>query len=161
MHLHAARAETGERRQGQGKRRVHCPPAGHRHQALGPRHALREGVAGGQGQRRPVCRLHEEPRDVRHVARLLTSIAPTSSARWATRTWPCKFSATSPSWSWKTPRLLRVLGHRLVQIGQLDLAVLTFEQVLKLRPEEPQSYRDLALMFARRAVPPPARRSCL
>jgi tetratricopeptide (TPR) repeat protein len=47
--------------------------------------------------------------------------------------------------------LLRVLGHRLVQIGQFDLAVQTFEQVLQLRPEEPQSYRDLALALARRA----------
>ncbi len=47
--------------------------------------------------------------------------------------------------------LLRVLGHRLVQIGELDLAVQTFEQVLELRPEEPQSYRDLALAMARRA----------
>jgi Ca-activated chloride channel homolog len=47
--------------------------------------------------------------------------------------------------------LLRVLGHRLVQIGQLDLAVQTFEHVLELRPEEPQSYRDLALALARRA----------
>lgn len=48
--------------------------------------------------------------------------------------------------------LLRVLGHRLLQIGQLDLAVRTFEQVLDLRPEEPQSYRDLALALARRAA---------
>ena len=47
--------------------------------------------------------------------------------------------------------MLRVLGHRLVQIGQFDLAVQTFEQVLELRPEEPQSYRDLALTLARRA----------
>jgi tetratricopeptide (TPR) repeat protein len=47
--------------------------------------------------------------------------------------------------------LLRVLGHRLEQIGQLDLAVQTFEQVLALRPEEPQSYRDLALVLAARA----------
>jgi tetratricopeptide (TPR) repeat protein len=47
--------------------------------------------------------------------------------------------------------LLRVLGYRLLQIGQLDLAVQTFEQVLALRPEEPQSYRDLALALARRA----------
>jgi len=47
--------------------------------------------------------------------------------------------------------LLRVLGHKLVQTRRFDLAVLTFEQVLKLRPEEPQSYRDLALALARRA----------
>ena len=45
--------------------------------------------------------------------------------------------------------LLRVLGYRLLQIGQLDLAVQTFEQVLEMRPEEPQSYRDLALALAR------------
>jgi hypothetical protein len=44
-----------------------------------------------------------------------------------------------------------VLGYRLLQIGQLDLAVQTFQQVLDLRPEEPQSYRDLALALARRA----------
>ena len=50
--------------------------------------------------------------------------------------------------------LLRVLGHRLVQMGQLDLAVQTFEAVLDLRPEEPQSYRDLALTLARRAGQP-------
>lgn len=47
--------------------------------------------------------------------------------------------------------LLRVLGHRLAQIDQLDLAVQTFEQVLELRPEEPQACRDLALVLARRA----------
>lgn len=47
--------------------------------------------------------------------------------------------------------LLRVLGHRLVQIGELDLAVQTFERVLELRPEEPQSHRDLALTLVRRA----------
>ena len=47
--------------------------------------------------------------------------------------------------------LLRVLAYRLLQIGQLDLAVQTFQQVLELRPEEPQSYRDLALALARRA----------
>lgn len=47
--------------------------------------------------------------------------------------------------------LLRILGHRLEQIGQLDLAVMTFENVLRLRPEEPQSYRDLALVLIRRS----------
>ena len=47
--------------------------------------------------------------------------------------------------------LLRVLGHKLVQWRRCYLAVLVFEQVLKLRGEEPQSYRDLALALARRA----------
>jgi Ca-activated chloride channel homolog len=51
----------------------------------------------------------------------------------------------------ENPALLRVLGHKLVQQRRFDLAVLVFEQVLKLRAEEPQSYRDLALALARRA----------
>jgi hypothetical protein len=51
----------------------------------------------------------------------------------------------------ESPVLLRVLSHRLAQIGELDLAVLTLEQVLKLRPDEPQSHRDLALVLARQA----------
>jgi len=51
----------------------------------------------------------------------------------------------------ENPSLLRVLGHRLSQLGYLDLAVYTFDEVLRLRPEEPQSYRDLALVLARRA----------
>ncbi|MDY0165077.1 MAG: VIT domain-containing protein [Thermoguttaceae bacterium] len=49
------------------------------------------------------------------------------------------------------PALLRVLAHRLAQLGFFDLAVVTFEEVLRLRPEEPQSYRDLALVLIRRA----------
>ncbi|MCX6925956.1 MAG: VIT domain-containing protein [Verrucomicrobia bacterium] len=46
--------------------------------------------------------------------------------------------------------LLRVLAYRLLQIGRFDLACGLFEQVLKLRPEEPQSFRDLALALASR-----------
>lgn len=42
--------------------------------------------------------------------------------------------------------LLRVLAHRLRQLGLLDLSAMVFEEVLKLRPEEPHSYRDLALV---------------
>ena len=48
--------------------------------------------------------------------------------------------------------LLRVLAHRLAQLDLLDLSIRLFEQVLELRPEEPQSYRDLALVLARRAA---------
>ena len=47
--------------------------------------------------------------------------------------------------------LLRILGHRLEQLGELDLAAQVFEEVLKIRGEEPQSYRDLALVLAQRA----------
>ena len=48
-------------------------------------------------------------------------------------------------------RLLRVLAHRLEQVDELDLAVELFDRVRRLRPEEPQSYRDLALALDRRA----------
>ena len=47
--------------------------------------------------------------------------------------------------------LLRVLAHRLAQMDELDLAVGLFEEALRLRPEEPQSHRDLAMVLARRA----------
>ena len=43
--------------------------------------------------------------------------------------------------------LLRIMAYKLETEKHLDLAVQTFEKVLKLRPEEPQSYRDLALVL--------------
>jgi len=42
--------------------------------------------------------------------------------------------------------LLRVLAHRLAQADRPDLARPLFERVLALRPDEPQSHRDLALV---------------
>jgi tetratricopeptide (TPR) repeat protein len=47
--------------------------------------------------------------------------------------------------------LLRVMAYRLARMHELDLAIETLEQALQLRPEEPQSYRDLALMLSERA----------
>lgn len=44
--------------------------------------------------------------------------------------------------------LLRVLAHRLTQADRADLALPIFERVLALRPDEPQSRRDLALACA-------------
>jgi tetratricopeptide (TPR) repeat protein len=44
--------------------------------------------------------------------------------------------------------LLRILAHRLAQHKELKLAAGLFEEVLRLRPEEPQSYRDLALVLS-------------
>lgn len=44
----------------------------------------------------------------------------------------------------ENPAVLRILGYRLLQAGRADLARPVFAQVLELRPEEPQSYRDLA-----------------
>lgn len=49
------------------------------------------------------------------------------------------------------PPLLRVLAWRLSQAGELDLATSTLEKVLRLRPEEPHSRRDLALVLGERA----------
>jgi hypothetical protein len=49
----------------------------------------------------------------------------------------------------ENPALLRVLGYRLLQLEYLELSIITFEKVLELKPEEPQSYRDLALVLAR------------
>jgi len=47
--------------------------------------------------------------------------------------------------------LLRVMAWRLAQAGELDLAADALERVLRLRPEEPQSRRDLALVLSDRA----------
>lgn len=45
-------------------------------------------------------------------------------------------------------RTLRILAHRLLQLGYPQHAVHVFRDVLRIRDEEPQSYRDLALAFA-------------
>jgi tetratricopeptide (TPR) repeat protein len=49
----------------------------------------------------------------------------------------------------ENPALLRVLAHKLAQQDYLELSRKFFEEVLGLRPEEPQSYRDLALVLDR------------
>ncbi len=49
----------------------------------------------------------------------------------------------------ENPQLLRVLGHRLDQMSELSLSIAIFEDVKALREEEPQSYRDLALVLER------------
>jgi len=43
--------------------------------------------------------------------------------------------------------LMKALGYKLESFDQYDLAVIVYEKVLELRPEEPQSYRDLALAY--------------
>jgi hypothetical protein len=45
-------------------------------------------------------------------------------------------------------QLLRILGHRLQQLNETELAISTFQEVLTIREEEPQSYRDLGLAYA-------------
>jgi Ca-activated chloride channel family protein len=48
------------------------------------------------------------------------------------------------------PALLRVLAWRLQDAGELDAAISILRRVLRLRPEEPQAYRDLALALGTR-----------
>ncbi len=48
------------------------------------------------------------------------------------------------------PGLLRVLAWRLQDADELDGAIAVLRKVLRLRPEEPQSYRDLAVALAAR-----------
>jgi hypothetical protein len=57
------------------------------------------------------------------------------------------------------PSLIRVVAYRLAETDDLDLAVELLRMVRRLRPEEPQSHRDLALMLARRAESPDPERS--
>lgn len=45
-------------------------------------------------------------------------------------------------------RSLRILAHRFRQLGQDSLALSVFTDILRIRDEEPQSYRDLALAQA-------------
>ena len=49
----------------------------------------------------------------------------------------------------ENPQLLRILGHRLSQLGFNSLAVTVFKRVKEMRPEDPQSFRDLALVLNR------------
>ncbi|HOT28864.1 MAG TPA: VIT domain-containing protein [Candidatus Ozemobacteraceae bacterium] len=49
----------------------------------------------------------------------------------------------------ENPALMRILAHRLAQRDLLELSAGIFEEVLKMRPEEPQSYRDLGLVLGR------------
>jgi len=44
-------------------------------------------------------------------------------------------------------QLLRIAAYKLDERGEWALAIELFEKVLKLRPDEPQSYRDLALVL--------------
>ncbi len=45
-------------------------------------------------------------------------------------------------------QLLRILGHRLEQLKHYELAISVFKEVLRIREEEPQSYRDLGLVYS-------------
>jgi tetratricopeptide (TPR) repeat protein len=49
----------------------------------------------------------------------------------------------------ENPALLRILAHRLSQHEELEASSIIFSEVLEMRKEEPQSYRDLALVLGR------------
>lgn len=44
---------------------------------------------------------------------------------------------------------IRILATRYMQMGQNEYALVMYEKALELRPEEPQSYRDLGLILER------------
>ncbi len=45
--------------------------------------------------------------------------------------------------------LMRVLAHKLEEMEEYKLAIEIYEKILEIRKEEPQSYRDLALVLAK------------
>lgn len=47
----------------------------------------------------------------------------------------------------ENPELLKVVARRLLQEGEYETALKVFNEIKKLRPEEPQSFRDLALAY--------------
>jgi tetratricopeptide (TPR) repeat protein len=49
----------------------------------------------------------------------------------------------------KNYRMLRVLAHKMEQMGKMNDAILLYRQVMELREEEPQTYRDLGLALAK------------
>jgi len=50
-------------------------------------------------------------------------------------------------------QVLRLLGYRLQQAGEIQAALPIFERVLELAPNEPQSHRDLGLALAQAGQP--------
>ncbi len=47
----------------------------------------------------------------------------------------------------ENPELLRIVANQLMEFGETTLAADVFKEVLNIREEEPQSYRDLALAY--------------
>jgi Ca-activated chloride channel homolog len=69
------------------------------------------------------------------------------------RTLGVRILTNIPELKLEEPQLLRMLGYKLDEMNELDLAIEVFGKVLKLRPDEPQSHRDLALVLEKRANP--------
>lgn len=50
----------------------------------------------------------------------------------------------------ESPEMLRILAYRYAQLGEYVLAESLFRDIAKMRAEEPQSHRDLALLLIRK-----------
>ena len=59
--------------------------------------------------------------------------------------------------SLSNPTIQRVVAYRFLEVGDYDLSIMVFKDLLEMRPEEPQSYRNLALALSRRAEQETAR----
>ena len=47
----------------------------------------------------------------------------------------------------ENPEILKLVARRLLDEKEFELAILIYKEISKLRPEEPQSFRDLALAY--------------
>lgn len=53
----------------------------------------------------------------------------------------------------ENPELLRVVAKRFQEENELEMSIALFQEIKELRPEEPQSYRDLALVYEENGQP--------
>jgi hypothetical protein len=47
----------------------------------------------------------------------------------------------------ESAELLRMVGNQLMELEEIELAILTFKEIRKIREEDPQSLSDLALAY--------------
>jgi hypothetical protein len=47
----------------------------------------------------------------------------------------------------ESPQLIRIMGYKFEELGELNLSSIMFKKVLFMSPHEPQSYRDLAIVL--------------
>ena len=48
------------------------------------------------------------------------------------------------------PRAIRILAHELALVGDITASIRLFDKLVRIRGEEPQSHRDLALVLIKR-----------
>ncbi|WP_052825934.1 VIT domain-containing protein [Neotamlana nanhaiensis] len=67
--------------------------------------------------------------------------------KWNNRDYELKILTNIAEVDYDNYELMRVLGYKLEERNNYGLASFVYAQVLKLRPEDTQSYRDLALVY--------------